>query len=72
MQQKAAIADQLRVLESKPRLHEELQNLSGNEDVDVIIHLSEKPVGLERAIIKSKGKAFSNANADKVKNKVRA
>ncbi|WP_203332238.1 S8 family serine peptidase [Planococcus beigongshangi] len=69
---KAAIAEQLRLIEGKPRLHEKLQNLSGEQEVNVIIHLSEKPVGLERGIQKSKGKALSNANADKVKANVRA
>lgn len=69
---KAAIAEQLRLIEGGPRLHEELQNLSGEKEVDVIIHLSEKPVGLERGIQKSKGKALSNANANKVKANVRA
>ncbi|WP_422123961.1 S8 family serine peptidase [Planococcus sp. X10-3] len=72
METKAAIADQLRVIDGKPRLHETLQNQSGEEEVDVIIHLSEKPVGLERAMEKSKGKAFSNAKATKVKKNVKA
>ncbi|MFD1031878.1 S8 family serine peptidase [Metaplanococcus flavidus] len=72
MEAKAAIADQLRVIDGKPRLHDTLQNQSGEEEVDVIIHLSEKPVGLERAIVKSKGKAFSNANKTKVKKNVNA
>ncbi|PKH10551.1 S8 family serine peptidase [Planomicrobium sp. MB-3u-38] len=72
MEIKAAIADQLRVLEGKPQLHDALKNVTGEQEVDVIIHLSEKPVGLERAIVKSKGKAFSNANANSVKKNVKA
>lgn len=72
MEIKAAIADQLRVIDSQPRLHKALEKKSGEETVDVIVHLSKKPVGLERAIVKSKGKAFSNDAKTKVKKNVKA
>ena len=41
MQQKAAIAEQLRVHTGQAVLHKDLQNLSGSEEVNVIIHLSD-------------------------------
>ena len=46
MQLKAAIAEQLSLSKDGPTLHESLQNISGNQDVAVIVHLSEKPVAL--------------------------
>ncbi|WP_240034006.1 S8 family serine peptidase [Planococcus salinus] len=71
LQVKAAIAEQLRTGSSGPKLHKDLQGLSGDEEVDVIIQLSEKPVGLERGIQKSKGKAMNPFQANKVKSNVR-
>ncbi|ATP39013.1 hypothetical protein CSE16_02675 [Solibacillus sp. R5-41] len=70
MQLKAAIADQLNVLEGGPKLHKELQGLSGNQDVAVIIHLSEKPVALEKGIHNLSGKAFSSSQETQVRTKV--
>nr|WP_274310495.1 S8 family serine peptidase [Solibacillus daqui] len=72
MQLKAAIADQLNVLDGGPKLHKELQGLSGNQDVDVIIHLSEKPVALEKGIHNLSGKAFSSSQEKQVRTKVKA
>ncbi|MEG0471951.1 MAG: S8 family serine peptidase, partial [Solibacillus sp.] len=70
MQLKAAIADQLNVLEGGPKLHKELQGLSGNQDVEVIIHLSEKPVALEKGIHSLSGKTFSSSQETQVRMKV--
>lgn len=69
---KAAIAEQLKLLEGEPKLHEDLQDLSGNEEVSVIVHLSEKPAALEEGINKSKGKSFSAAQSNKAKSNARA
>lgn len=71
MQQKAAIAEQLNLLGGEAKLHEELQNVTGNQQVPVIIHLSEKSVGLQKGIHKLAGKSFSNAQAQQAKSKVR-
>ncbi len=71
LQQKSAIAEQLNVLEGGSKLHKDLQNLSGNQDVAVIIHLSEKPVALEKGISELKGKAFSITQENAVRAKVK-
>ncbi|WP_316044285.1 S8 family serine peptidase [Saccharococcus sp. Marseille-Q5394] len=71
MQQKAAIAEQLNLLGDEAKLHEKLQNVKGNQQVPVIIHLSEKSVGLQKGIHKLAGKSFSNAQAQQAKSKVR-
>ena len=72
MQLKSAIAEQLNLLNGRPKLHEDLQDLSGNQDVAVIIHLSEKPVALEKGISELKGKAFSSSQENQVRAKVKA
>jgi len=72
MQLKAVIAEQLDVLEGGSALHKDLQDLSGNEEVAVIIHLSEKPVALEQGIQELAGKTFSRADAAKAEKKVQA
>ncbi len=72
MQLKAAIAEQLNVLDGGPKLHKDLQDLSGNQDVAVIVHLSEKPVALEKGISQLKGKAFSASQESQVRSKVKA
>ena len=69
MQQKAAIAEQLNVLDGGSKLHKDLQGLSGNEEVAVIVHLSEKPVALEQGIKELAGKTFTAAEATAVKTK---
>ena len=71
MQQKAAIAEQLNLLGGEAKLHDELQNVTGNQQVPVIIHLSEKSVGLQKGIQKLAGKSFSSAEAQQTKQKVR-
>ncbi|MEK4627801.1 S8 family serine peptidase [Solibacillus sp. FSL R7-0682] len=61
---KAAIAEQLRVHTGAATLHKDLQNISGSEEIPVIIHLSEKPVALEKGISQFSGRSFSsNAEA---------
>ncbi|TQR21381.1 hypothetical protein FG384_03330 [Psychrobacillus vulpis] len=72
LQLKAAIAEQLNVLDGGPKLHKDLQDLSGNQEVAVIIHLSEKPVALEKGINELKGKAFSSSQENQVRTKVKA
>ncbi|WP_435371938.1 S8 family serine peptidase [Sporosarcina luteola] len=72
MQAKAAVAQQLNVLEGEPALHKDLQGLSGSEEVSVIIHLSEKPVALEKGIKELAGQKFTTAEANAVKSKVKA
>ena len=69
---KAAIAEQLRVHGSPGVLHKDLQDLSGNEDVAVIVHLSEKPVALEQGITELQGRSFNNSHRANAKAKVRA
>lgn len=72
LQLKAAIAEQLSLLDGGPKLHKDLQNLSGNQEVAVIIHLSEKPVALEKGMSELKGQKFSNARANSVRANVQA
>lgn len=72
MQLKAAIAEQLDLIDGGPKLHKDLQDLSGNHEVSVIIHLSEKPVALEKGISELKGQAFSVTQESKVRSKVKA
>src|SRR5699024_8753404 len=72
LQVKAAVAEQLKILEGEPTLHKELEGLSGNEDVPVIVHLSEKPVALEMGIKKLAGDELSSAETKKIKKEVRA
>ncbi|MFF2753541.1 S8 family serine peptidase [Psychrobacillus sp. NPDC058041] len=72
LQVKAAIEDQLNVLNSGPRLHEDLKKFSGNDEVAVIVHLSEKPVALEKGIKELAGKSFSSGEEKKVRDTVNA
>ncbi|MBE1555671.1 S8 family serine peptidase [Sporosarcina limicola] len=72
LQQKAAIAEQLDLLDGGARLHEELQNISGNQEVAVIVHLSEKSVALEQGLKELAGQKFTAAEETKVKAKVKA
>ncbi|WP_342539168.1 S8 family serine peptidase [Sporosarcina sp. FSL K6-1540] len=71
MQQKAAIAEQLNLLDGGSKLHKDLQGLTGNGQVAVIVHLSEKPVALEQGIKELAGKTFTSAEATAVKKKVK-
>ncbi|WP_186667821.1 S8 family serine peptidase [Sporosarcina sp. BP05] len=72
LQVQAAITEQLGVLGGEPSLHEDLQGLSGNEQVAVIVLLSEKPVALERGIKELKGQRLTSSEATSVEKKVNA
>jgi minor extracellular serine protease Vpr len=69
---KSAIAEQLSLSKNGPKLHESLKNISGNETVNVIIHLSENPVALEQGISKTKGKKLSKTREKEVRANVKA
>ncbi|MFC5604817.1 S8 family serine peptidase [Sporosarcina koreensis] len=71
-QAEAAIAEQLAILAGPATLHEDLQGLSGEQEVDVIVHLSEKPVALEKGIKELTGKKFTKAEGASVEKKVNA
>jgi minor extracellular serine protease Vpr len=66
---KAAIAEQLRVQSGQAVLHKDLQGVSGNEEIPLIIHLSEQPVALEQGIQEMEGRSF-RAN-DRARSKAR-
>jgi len=70
LQLKAAIAEQLEATEGLPQLHKDLQGLTGDVEVDVIVQLSENPVALEKGISKLKGKQFTSSQEKLVKQKV--
>ncbi|MFD1609009.1 S8 family serine peptidase [Oceanobacillus luteolus] len=70
MELKAAIVEQLENSEGLTKLHKDLQGKSGNEMVPVIIHLSEKPVALEKGIQSLKGKVLSNSKIDAIRDKI--
>ena len=72
VQQKMAIAEQLQLLKQTPRLHKDLEDVKGEENVDVIILLSEKPVALEQGIKELAGKKFTSSDAKATKSKVQA
>nr|WP_298472152.1 S8 family serine peptidase [uncultured Psychrobacillus sp.] len=72
MELKAAIAEQVGLSLGGPKLHKDLQNLSGKQEVAVIIHLSEKPVALEKGISELKGSSFTTAQESNIRNNVRA
>ncbi|USK55600.1 S8 family serine peptidase [Cytobacillus solani] len=67
---KAAIAEQLEASEGLPQLHKDLQDKSGAEKIPVIIHLSEKPVALEKGIGELKGKTLSNSQLSQIRSKI--
>jgi len=71
IQLKAAIAEQLSLSKDGPTLHESLENVSGNQQVPVIVHLSEKPVALEQGISEINGEKFSKAQAKEVRSNVK-
>ncbi|MBS4174325.1 S8 family serine peptidase [Bacillus sp. FJAT-49736] len=60
-QMKAIIDQEKSHLLKQPVLHPDLQNLYGDQDVSVIVGLSEYPVALERGINKIAGKSFTKA-----------
>lgn len=59
LQAQAAIIEQLQLSHRTAKLHKDLQDLSGSQKVPVIIHLSEKPVALQKGIVESAGQAFT-------------
>ncbi|WKA57829.1 S8 family serine peptidase [Planococcus shenhongbingii] len=64
---RAAIAEQTRLLERGPMLHQDLQGIAPEKEVNVIVHLSQRPVALEQGIQASEGKAISQAQVGAVK-----
>src|SRR5690625_1404692 len=70
MELKAAVAEQIKTSERLPKLHEDLQDKSGDEMVPVIIHLSEKPVALEQGIEKLKGNVLSSSKIDEIRDRI--
>ncbi|MFN7249458.1 MAG: S8 family serine peptidase [Anaerobacillus sp.] len=70
VQMKDLIAQQKAALSNDPVLHPDLQNLTGDEEISVIVQLSEPPVGFEKGKRKVAGKGFSKADEKKVKDKV--
>ena len=72
MQLKSAIAEQTSLGNGGPKLHKDLEKLSGNQEVAVIIHLSEKPVALEKGISELKGKSLSASQENSIRNKVKS
>ncbi|MCT8139273.1 S8 family serine peptidase [Anaerobacillus sp. CMMVII] len=71
-QMKDIIAQQKAALSADPVLHPDLQNLTGDEEISVIVQLSEAPVALEKGKSKIAGKGFSKADEKRVKDKVKA
>ncbi|QFF98084.1 hypothetical protein PB01_04210 [Psychrobacillus glaciei] len=67
---KAAIDEQLNLLNSEATIHQDLKGVTGDKDVPVIIHLSEKPVALEKGIKEFAGKKFTSSDAASVEKKV--
>ncbi|TWT27705.1 S8 family serine peptidase [Planomicrobium sp. CPCC 101110] len=67
-----AIEEQLKLAAKGPRLHEDLQNVSGDQEVAVIVHLTEKPVAFEEGIQASRGRTFSQERAVDIKADVEA
>ncbi|MTD30792.1 S8 family serine peptidase [Planomicrobium sp. YIM 101495] len=62
---KTAVAEQMNLAEGQPKLHEELKNLKGEKEVDVIVHLSEYSPSLLKGLAESHGKAFNKAQETK-------
>lgn len=69
-QMKRAIAEQTAALKAGPILHPDLHNMKGDEEVNVIVELSEKPVALAKGINLVKGKAFTKNMEKSVADKV--
>ncbi|WP_293921598.1 S8 family serine peptidase [Metasolibacillus sp.] len=69
---KAAIVEQLNIANGPAVLHPALQDVSGSSPVAVIVHLSEKPVALEKGIRDLEGKSFSATDAKIIKQAVQA
>ncbi|WKA54016.1 S8 family serine peptidase [Planococcus shixiaomingii] len=65
-----AIEEQMKLAANRPRLHEDLQNVSGDKKVAVIIHLTDKPVAFEEGIKASKGQTLTQKQAIDIEAKV--
>ncbi len=63
---RAAITAQTNVLQGEPQLHPDLEGLPASQRVNVIIHLSKKPVGLEMGVSAQKGGHVTAAQTDKI------
>lgn len=70
IEQQAAIAEQLKLSAEGPTLHKSLSGLSDEEEVSVIVHLSEKPVALQKGIAELKGEAFTASEERTVRSAV--
>ncbi|MGB3261050.1 S8 family serine peptidase [Paenisporosarcina sp.] len=51
---------------TEPQLHVDLQNLKGDQNVNVIVHFSEKPVTIAKGISLIKGQELSKSETNKV------
>ncbi|WP_066065358.1 S8 family serine peptidase [Neobacillus soli] len=69
-QMKTLIAQQKAGLSSEAVLHPDLQNLSGDKEVAVIVELSDYPVALVKGINKVAGKTTSKAEEKTIQQKV--
>lgn len=69
-ERKAAIERQLSLSKGRPKLHESLKGISSDEELNVIVHLSEKPVALEQGIYELQGKHWNTSEKGKAKAKV--
>ncbi|CEG28478.1 S8 family serine peptidase [Bacillus sp. B-jedd] len=69
-QMKAIIAAQKAAEANGPVLHPDLQGLSGDEEVSVIVQLSEPPVAFAKGLKKIAGKSFSKTEEKNVEQKV--
>ncbi|WP_391120097.1 S8 family serine peptidase [Psychrobacillus sp. L3] len=70
IQAEKAINEQLALRNVQATLHEDLQELTGEEEVAVIIHLSENSVALEKGIKELSGKKFTASDASSAERKV--
>ncbi|SDZ33838.1 Peptidase inhibitor I9 [Evansella caseinilytica] len=70
LQMKEMVLQQQALLEQAPALHPELQNVSDDQEVTVIVQLSEEPVALEKGKKTVEGKTFTLAEERRVLNKV--
>ncbi|CRK83066.1 S8 family serine peptidase [Neobacillus massiliamazoniensis] len=72
MKMKALIAQQESLLNQEPSLSPELKDLEGDNEVGVIVQLSEHPLALEKGIKKVQGKSFTSTDRANVKKKIQS
>jgi subtilisin family serine protease len=70
-QMKSIIAQEKADLSKGPSMHADLQNLSGDEEVSVIVGLSEAPVAFAKGVNKVEGKKFTKTDEKNVIDKVK-